>query len=72
MLIGVRLNWLLGHGKSPAVVRRRRNSFADIAPTEMDSNRAIAAPVVGDIAASVSALLAMLKPGNPASCRMAR
>jgi oxalyl-CoA decarboxylase len=30
----------------------------------MDSNRAIAAPVVGDIASSVSALLAMLKPGQ--------
>src|SRR5207249_520694 len=36
----------------------------DIVPTEMDSNRAIAAPVVGDIASSVSALLAMLKPGQ--------
>src|SRR5712692_3484520 len=33
-------------------------------PTEMDSNRAIAAPVVGDIASSVSALLAMLKPSQ--------
>src|SRR5712692_6428975 len=33
-------------------------------PTEMDSNRAIAAPVVGDIASAVSALLAMLKPGQ--------
>ena len=30
----------------------------------MDSNRAIAAPVVGDIASSVSALLARLKPGQ--------
>jgi oxalyl-CoA decarboxylase len=36
----------------------------DIAPAEMDSNRAIAAPVVGDIASSVSALLASLKPGQ--------
>src|SRR5947209_2016186 len=36
----------------------------DIVPTEMDSNRAVAAPVVGDIASSVSALLARLKPGQ--------
>src|SRR5207253_2103252 len=36
----------------------------DIAPTAMDSNRAIAGSVVGDIASSISALLAMLKPGQ--------
>jgi oxalyl-CoA decarboxylase len=36
----------------------------DIAPTEIDSNRAIAAPVIGDIASSMSALLAALKPGQ--------
>ena len=57
VLIGTRLNWLLGHGKSP-----------QWSPTaqfvQLDINRAIAAPVVGDIASSVSALLAMLKPGQ--------
>src|SRR5208282_1730092 len=36
----------------------------DIMPTEMDSNRAIAAPVVGDIGSSMSALLAAYKPGQ--------
>jgi oxalyl-CoA decarboxylase len=64
MLIGARLNWLLGHGKSPQWSPTARFVQLDIAPTEMDSNRAIAAPVVGDIASSVSALLAMLEPGQ--------
>src|SRR6266568_1485784 len=64
MLIGARLNWLLGHGKSPQWSPMAQFVQLDIAPTEMDSNRAIAAPVVGDIASSVSALLAMLKPGQ--------
>ena len=36
----------------------------DIMPTEMDSNRPIAAPVVGDIGSSMAALLAALKPGR--------
>ena len=62
LLIGARLNWLLGHGKSPQWSPTAQFVQLDIAPTEMDSNRAIAAPVVGDIASSVSALLAMLKP----------
>jgi oxalyl-CoA decarboxylase len=60
MLIGARLNWLLGHGKSPQWSPTAQFVQLDIAPTEMDSNRAIAAPVVGDIASSVSSLLAML------------
>jgi oxalyl-CoA decarboxylase len=64
MLIGARLNWLLGHGKSPQWSPTAQFVQLDIMPTEMDSNRAIAAPVVGDIASSVPALLAMLKPGQ--------
>src|SRR5258705_10183965 len=64
MLIGARLNWLLGHGKSPQWSPTAQFVQLDIQPTEMDSNRAIAAPVVGDIASSVSALLGMLKPGQ--------
>jgi oxalyl-CoA decarboxylase len=64
MLIGARLNWLLGHGKSPQWSPTAQFIQLDIVPTEMDSNRAIAAPVVGDIASSVAALLAMLKPGQ--------
>src|ERR1700722_12230077 len=64
MLIGARLNWLLGHGKAPQWSPNAQFIQRDIAPTEMDSNRAIAAPVVGDIASSVSALLARLTPGQ--------
>jgi oxalyl-CoA decarboxylase len=64
MLIGARLNWLLGHGRSPQWSPTAQFVQLDIAPTEMDSNRAIAAPVVGDIASSVSALLAMVTPGQ--------
>ena len=64
MLIGARLNWLLGHGKSPQWSPTAQFVQLDIAPTEIDSNRAIAAPVVGDIASSVSALLAMVTPGQ--------
>ena len=60
MLIGARLNWLLAHGKSPPWSATAQFIQLDILPTEMDSNRAIAAPLVGDIASSVSALLAML------------
>src|SRR3989454_2271687 len=64
MLIGARLNWLLGHWKSPQWSPTAQFVQLDIAPTEMDSNRPIAAPVVGDIASSVSSLLAMLKPSQ--------
>src|SRR5919198_1288529 len=64
VLIGARLNWLLGHGKSPQWSPTAQFVQLDIMPMEMDSNRAIAAPVVGDIASSVSALLAMLKSGQ--------
>jgi oxalyl-CoA decarboxylase len=64
MLIGARLNWLLGHGRSPQWSETAQFVQLDIAPTEMDSNRAIAAPVVGDISSSVSALLATLKSGQ--------
>jgi oxalyl-CoA decarboxylase len=64
MLIGARLNWLLGHGKSPPWSPTAQFVQLDIDPMEIDSNRAIAAPVVGDIASSVSALLAALRPGQ--------
>ena len=60
MLIGARLNWLLGHGRSPQWSPTAQFIQLDIEPREIDSNRPIAAPVVGDIASSVSALLARL------------
>ncbi len=64
MLIGARLNWLLGHGKPPQWSPNVRLVQVDISPTEMDSNRAIAAPIVADIGSAMSALLATMKPGQ--------
>ena len=64
MLIGARLNWLLGHGKAPQWSPTAKFIQVDILPTEMDSNRPIAAPIVGDVASAVSALLTTLKPGS--------
>lgn len=62
MLVGARLNWLLSHGKGktwggPNTATRQFIQI-DIAPTEIDSNVAIAAPLIGDIGSCVSALLA--------------
>ena len=56
MLVGARLNWLLsrGHGKwNPT------GEFIqlDIEPQEIDCNRPIAAPVVGDLRSSLDAIL---------------
>ena len=64
MLIGARLNWLLGHGKAPQWSPTVKFIQVDISPTEMDSNRPTAAPIVGDIGSAVSALLTTLKPGS--------
>lgn len=60
MLVGARLNWLLGHGKSPQWSATAKFIQLDVVPTEADSNRAIAAPVIGDIGSSVAALRAGL------------
>jgi len=64
MLIGARLNWLLGHGKAPQWSPTASFIQLDICPTEFDSNRPIAAPVVGDIGSALSALRAALEPGR--------
>ncbi len=62
MLVGARLNWLLSHGKGKTwggdKAIDRQFIQIDIAPTEIDSNVAIAAPLIGDIGSCVSALLA--------------
>jgi oxalyl-CoA decarboxylase len=59
MLIGARLNWLLSHGKGKTWGEPHSKKFIqiDIEPKEMDSNVEIVAPVVGDIASCVAALL---------------
>ena len=63
MLIGARLNWLLSHGKGKTWGAPKQFIQVDIAPTEIDSNVAIAAPVIGDIGSCVSALLAGIGSG---------
>ena len=65
MLVGARLNWLLSHGKGKtwgADKGAKQFIQIDISPTEIDSNVAIAAPVIGDIGSCVAALLAGLGP----------
>jgi oxalyl-CoA decarboxylase len=64
MLIGARLNWLLSHGKAPLWSESAQFVQLDISPSEIDSNRPIAAPVVGDIKSSMSALLGALQPAE--------
>ncbi len=68
MLVGARLNWLLGHGKPPQWA-------ADVQFVQLDhpghrdgQQPPIAAPVVGDIESSMAALLAELAAGR---CRAA-
>ncbi|MFT0174372.1 oxalyl-CoA decarboxylase [Paraburkholderia mimosarum] len=63
ILIGARLNWLLSHGKGKtwgADAGPKKFVQIDIAPTEIDSNVAIEAPVIGDIGSCVEALVAGL------------
>ncbi|MEL6239623.1 MAG: oxalyl-CoA decarboxylase, partial [Pseudomonadota bacterium] len=64
LLIGARLNWLLSHGKGKTWGEApKRFIQIDIEPTEMDSNVAIHAPLVGDIASCVRSLLAHVDAG---------
>ncbi|MEX3955547.1 oxalyl-CoA decarboxylase [Trinickia sp. EG282A] len=65
LLVGARLNWLLAHGKGKTWGAPKQFIQVDIAPTEIDSNVAIAAPVVGDIGSCVSALLEGIDPSFP-------
>ncbi|HET7363411.1 MAG TPA: oxalyl-CoA decarboxylase, partial [Burkholderiales bacterium] len=67
MLIGARLNWLLSHGKGKTWGGKGAKDWGgqkfiqvDISPQEADSNVRIDAPVVGDIASCVGAILANL------------
>lgn len=56
LLIGARLNWLLGHGESPQWSPDTKFMQVDIEATELDSNQPIAAPLAGDIGSVMSAL----------------
>ena len=64
MIIGARLNWLLGHGKGKTWGGKGAKDWGgqtfiqiDISPQEADSNVRIDAPLVGDIGSCVKALL---------------
>jgi len=61
VLAGARLNWLLGHGRAPQWAADGKLIQLDIEPTEIDSNRKIDAPVVGDLASSLAMILTALK-----------
>jgi oxalyl-CoA decarboxylase len=72
MLVGARLNWLLGQGEAPEWSPEAAFIQADISATELDSNQPIAAPLVGDIGSVMTALNDRTKPGQiaaPASWR---
>ena len=56
MLVGARLNWLLGHGEAPQWNADARFIQVDIDAGELDSNQPIAAPLVGDIGSVIAAL----------------
>ncbi|MCM1021173.1 MAG: oxalyl-CoA decarboxylase [Muribaculum sp.] len=62
VLVGARLNWLLsrGHGKWSTATKFVQ---LDIQPEEIDVNRPIAAPVIGDLDSTLTAMLNTL-PNN--------
>jgi oxalyl-CoA decarboxylase len=64
LVAGARLNWLLSHGRAPLWNENAKLIQVDISPTEFDSNRAIAAPVAGDIKSAFAALNAAMKPSQ--------
>src|SRR5271165_2446051 len=57
MLVGARLNWLLGHGEAPQWNPDAKFIQVDIQATEFDSNQPIAAPLLGDIGSVMDALI---------------
>ncbi|MDE6528255.1 MAG: oxalyl-CoA decarboxylase, partial [Muribaculaceae bacterium] len=59
MLVGARLNWLLSRGKGKWNPDGKFIQL-EIDPVEIDCNRPIAAPVVGDLRSSLEAMIARL------------
>jgi oxalyl-CoA decarboxylase len=64
MLVGARLNWLLGHGQPPQWSSEAKFIQVDIQASELDSNQPIAAPLVGDIGSVMAALSERAEPGR--------
>ena len=69
VLLGARLNWLLSHGKGKKWNPDAKFIQLDIDAKEIDSNRPIAAPVVGDIGSSLCAMLKKMKEYTPQPCK---
>jgi oxalyl-CoA decarboxylase len=67
VLVGARLNWLLGHGEAPQWSPEATFIQVDIDAAEFDSNRPIAAPLAGDIGSVMSALLDGARAGRIAA-----
>lgn len=63
MLVGARMNWLLGHGEPPQWNPDAKFIQIDILAAEMDSNQPIAAPLVGDVGSVMETLIERNKPG---------
>ena len=61
ILAGARLNWLLSFGKGKKWSTETKFIQLDVEPQEIDVNRPIAAPVVGDLGLSLDAILAALE-----------
>ena len=66
MVVGARLNWMnsFGKGKWNEGIQFIQ---LDVDPTEIDVNRQVAAPVVGDLSASMDALLKAMEGKSMAS-----
>ncbi|MGH9277409.1 MAG: oxalyl-CoA decarboxylase [Acidimicrobiales bacterium] len=60
MLVGARLNWLLGEGEAPEWDAGAKFIHLDVSATEFDSNQPVAAPLLGDIGSVMSALVERL------------
>lgn len=56
LLVGARLNWLLGHGEPPQWSADVKFIQVDIESSELDSNAPIAGPLAGDIGSVMHAL----------------
>ncbi|MCH9667499.1 MAG: oxalyl-CoA decarboxylase [Actinomycetia bacterium] len=56
LLVGARLNWLLGHGAAPTWSPDATFIHVDIEPTEFDSNQPTTVPLAGDIGSVIGAL----------------
>ncbi|MCW2761555.1 MAG: putative oxalyl-CoA decarboxylase [Marmoricola sp.] len=64
MLVGARLNWLLGQGQAPEWSAEAKFIQVDIEARELDSNQPIAGPLVGDVGSVMAALVERAEPGR--------